>query len=206
MVDISYPSDPIVSMASVKLLKAKPDFWKKGLQALEFFVRSRSIASGERGELISQLICSYASDLTPIPANSSSFPCLKVKDFLLRLMGEKLYNKFLELSRGKNKEIEAVLNGYINFNHFVKVEGYVPQRGDLVEFLHRRAAVVCKSCQVGVDMIIPVILAKPHGKPSKQTLMNYGVDNYSNYDPEFAPTTLCTRLNLLQRSLTLPRA
>ena len=186
-VDISYPSDPIVSMASTKVLVQDPKLWKEGLNVLKSFIRSRSIASGERGELISQLICSYAADLITkgVPARQdSSVPSLKVRDFLSQLMGERHYEEFLSRAEKKEKNIEAVLDGYVNFNHFVKVEGYIPQRGDLVEFLHRRAAVVCKSCQVGVDMIIPVVLRNPHGKPSGQTPVSYGKDNRSSFEAQ----------------------
>ena len=192
-VEVSYPSDPIVSMASITILAEHPEFWREGLKELQTQVKARNVASGERGELVTQLVCSYATDQAFKNLSKSqdlSLPCLKVKDFLLKLFGKELYAGFLKLPN--TRDIEAVLDGYVNFTHFVKVSGYVPQRGDLVEFLHRRAAVVCKNCQVGVDMIIPVILARPHGgRRSKQTLINYGKNEPSSFESKFtSPNSL----------------
>ena len=190
-IDVSYPSDPIVSMASTRRLANSPEFWVEGLKVLKSCVKAESVGNGERGELVSQLVCTYAADLafkaTP-RSGDASFPCLKVEDFLVELMGKKLYKEFLKLPSTEEKDIDAVLNGYINFNQFIKVSKYVPQRRDLVEFLHHRAAVVCKNCQVGADLIIPVILARPHeGEPSKKTRVNYGKREPSSFKCKFAP-------------------
>ena len=62
----------------------------------------------------------------------------------------------------KMKE-DTIAKGLLNFNHFIQVDNYNVNRGDLANFARRRAAVVCKRNTRGVDLIIPIIMDKSYG-------------------------------------------
>ena len=67
-----------------------------------------------------------------------------------------------DISTSKPNALAPLGKGYIRFNHFVSIT-YTPSRKQLLKFLERGAAVLCKHNQCGVDIIIPVLL-DPEGR------------------------------------------
>ena len=64
------------------------------------------------------------------------------------------YGEFVD--RFGTEENRRILNGAMYLTHFIRVDGYCPNRTDLLAFLHRGAGVVCKNKQHGIDLIVPV--------------------------------------------------
>ena len=166
---ISYPSDPIVSTAASEFIQHQPDAIAAALATVESHVQSRIVLGGERGELVAQLLCIIASN----DASKSPVEPVMVKGFLRSLLGTEHY-KQLVLKVGQSKSWEAVSKGLVNFNHFVKVRGYTPNRGDMEEFVRHRAAIMCKDCQRGIDIIIPVVLRQAYGESRVGTQIDLG--------------------------------
>jgi hypothetical protein len=54
-------------------------------------------------------------------------------------------------------ELDLFLNGEVNFNHFIRLETKISYQ-ILVHAYNRNAAIMTKSCALGVDSIIPVLL------------------------------------------------
>ena len=150
---ISYPSDPVVSEAAKALLFAE---WESVISSISHAIISRTINVGALGELAAQIICVLAMDQARMVANGPP----TVEQFLQCISGDKV-------EMGES----TIAKGLLNFNHFVQVEDYNVNRGDLVNFVRRRAAMVCKRNTRGVDLVIPVILNKSYGSVVRETTL-----------------------------------
>ena len=113
---ISYPSDPVVSEAAKALLFAE---WDSVIFSISRAITSRTINVGALGELAMD----QARKMT---------------------MGPPTVEQFLRCISGDEVKMEegTIAKELLNFNHFVQVEDYNVNRGDLVNFVRRRAAMV----------------------------------------------------------------
>ena len=148
---ISYPSDPVVSEAPRDLLRTK---WESVISSISSSIRSRVINVGALGELAAQITCIFAMDQA---LEMTMVDCPPTVEQFLRCISGGLFEMEAET------EDVTLAKGLLNFNHFIEVKGYSVNRGDLVSFIKRRAAVVCKRNTRGVDLIIPVVLNKSYG-------------------------------------------
>ena len=75
-----------------------------------------------------------------------------IYDYLRSLFVEKVFTDIWQ-----NIKDTELAKGWVRFNHFAGVS-YTPTKHDLLEFAKRGAAVYCKECQRGVDLVIPVLI------------------------------------------------
>jgi len=116
------------------------------------------LSKGDRGELIAMTILLLARD----KAGPRATPLLS---FLLALFPQNLGNiiqaatpSFINTEGGNKSLGETFLNSHIWFNHFIKVYRYdVLNREYLWRLIVRGAAVLCATCQRGVDIVIPFL-------------------------------------------------
>ena len=194
----SYPSDPILALASRRLWEvAAPDnassLLSRSLTIVSHLMQSAEVAPGARGELVAQILCLRAADqyysdsgisnpmgapgrpevmrvegwvrflldLDPLSLGTEDQPPLAKRfrkgkgDASAGMVGR--YAEFVD--RFGTEENRGILNGAMYLTHFIKVDGYCPNRTDLLAFLHRGAGVVCKNNQAGIDLIIPVLMS-----------------------------------------------
>lgn len=159
---VSYPSDPLLSAAARSLLvkNSATNLWGTCILQLSESLNNRLTLSGDRGELVGQILCCHAADIV-MGARARSDRSLRVNEFLEALIGAEALEAACSKESLDAQAAQRLLAGHVNFNHFIRVEGYTPNRQDLVKFLQRRAAVICKKGQWGADLIIPVVLEKP---------------------------------------------
>lgn len=157
---ISYPSDPIVSAAASMVFQTHPALIGAALEQLRAHAQSRMVEPGERGELVAQILCTLVME----ELAKSTKSAIPVRAFLEMLCGSD-YSRYVSKGMENDGMGETLLSGLMNFNHFIKVAGYTPSREDMAGFLRRRAAIVCKDCQWGIDLIIPIVLPKAFDKP-----------------------------------------
>jgi len=175
-----YPSEPILAEASAQCTSSIG--WGYPLKALYGHLQNGIVDAGYRGELLSKILCLMAMDDTPKPfpaaaAKGDAIPYfehtqpVKVKDFL---------NKWLAAPSGKGQftdalyqtnirtdsdELERFLNGYVFFNHFVRLERIVSMEA-MVCAWNRGAAIMPKDNAHAFDHVIPVMLAAKNGTPT----------------------------------------
>jgi hypothetical protein len=175
-----YPSEPILSQVSAQYTREIG--WSKPLQALKHYVMTGIVDAGFPGELLTKLTCLLAMDtihLTTAPAEGyGKFTrAVRVRDFLdalispvgtdntaARITISEMLTR-LTSSEGvdrralnvDHKKLETFLNGWVFFNHFIRIEVDLTMP-ILVHAWNRGAAIECKTGTQGVDYVIPVIL------------------------------------------------
>ena len=167
---VSYRSEPLLAHSSfIFISEDKRDLknYDKRLASMLVDLKNTLLSShskpGDRGELIAQVLCMRAFDRVFMLVNEpKNYPrCPTVQEFLRELVGdEKKVKAILDLSQNKEKDLELLLKGKVNFNHFTQIYGYTPTRADMTAFMKRRAAIACQAGQAGIDFIIPVLLEK----------------------------------------------
>lgn len=175
---VSYPSDPLLSAAARSILMDNPkdNLWGVCIWQLSQSLNNRLTLPGDRGELAGQILCCYAADIA-MGKEARSDGSLSVESFLETMIGRDALEAACCKETLHPQAAQRLLAGRINFNHFIRVEGYTPNRQDLIKFLQRRAAVICKKGQWGADLIIPIVLERPlretstaHPKPKRVPL------------------------------------
>src|SRR5579859_2928655 len=176
---IHYPSEPILAEASAQITSEIG--WHYVLKALYHHMQNGIVSTGYRGELLSKVLCLMAMDDTPKPFLVKSVDLanaywehtqpVKVRDFLdhwLTAPGENasftaaLYQKHHHTDA---KELERFLDGYVFFNHFVRLDRIVSLRA-MVCAWNRGAAIMPKENAHSFDHVIPVMLAAEDGTPT----------------------------------------
>jgi hypothetical protein len=181
---IDYPSEPLLAEASAELTSFYG--WDNGLRALIHYAKQGVASQGWRGELVTKILCLMAMDLTlrtklPDPERVSwtYMRPVRVKDFLNHWICPVAGTReFCEILKGvkhdqttdvlnvDDAKLQEFLDGWIFFNHFIKVEENMTL-SMLVHCWNRGAAVMCKDNTTGVDHIIPVIYHDPGDKDTK---------------------------------------
>ena len=174
---IHYPSEPL--LAEVSALCTKSVGWHGPLKALNHYIIGGVVDAGFRGELLTKLTCLMAmdhllnsSEMGRLPPDQLRFSrTVRVSQFLNALITPRTGNKFCEMLRGvtpdkpfpfgtlnvEELKLKTFLDGYVFFNHFIRVEVKVtiPM---LIHAWNRGAAIMCQTGTKGIDHIIPVIL------------------------------------------------
>ncbi|KAJ3362357.1 hypothetical protein GGF32_006192 [Allomyces javanicus] len=107
-----------------------------------------------------------------------------VASLLTGLFGDAHVNR-IRATLGNQPRVMALLDqGLASFTHWVKVE-YQVQPHHLVALFMRSAAILCKTNEKGVDLIIPVVMPNDQGehelKPSAMTFILVQVKNYAKH-------------------------
>ena len=172
-----YPSEPILAEASAQCTSSIG--WGYPLKALYQHLQNGIVDAGYRGELLSKILCLMAMDDTPKPfpaaaATGDAIPYfehtqpVKVKDFLNNWLAapsgkgqftDALYQTNI---RTDSNELERFLNGYVFFNHFIRLERIVSMEA-IVCAWNRGAAIMPKDNAHAFDHVIPVMLAAKTG-------------------------------------------
>ena len=169
---VGYPSEPIVAEAAAQTtLRAG---WAPLIRALYHYLQNGVVSAGYRGELLTKVLCLMAMDDTtrlelPLPTCLGQSRPVKVRDFLDNLLAAPhgfesfsaaLNDKDLQTDR---TERERFLNGYVFFNHFIRLEG--PLSIQKVVFAwNRGAAIMPKENTEAFDHVIPVMLVPENGR------------------------------------------
>ena len=144
-------AEPALSNAAILLLRDLG--WATFLQHLKSAIGSTNADAGYRGELTAQFLLLMASDQTRLDIfddpSSTSIPALPLNSFLSTLIGS--IPNTLEAS---------AQHKYIRFTQFVQLFS-TPTTEILADLWKRSAAGVCKNCNKGCDLIIPVLCLKP---------------------------------------------
>ncbi|RNA30741.1 G2 mitotic-specific cyclin [Brachionus plicatilis] len=175
--EINYPSEPVIAEASAYLMNSIGHH--RMVDILIDCLESSLISKGEKGETISKLILLFAKDKA---ANKDQvqdplkfLDITRVGEFLQTLYGKceekrgSVENDWLCSGKKKHccikmineqiKNASILLNGFINFNHFVPPK-YFMSNTLLVPALKRRAAYQCKQNEKSIDFINPVCINK----------------------------------------------
>ena len=183
---IAYPSDPILSEAARSIMTNR--VWNEVVGRILRNCNSKMMSIGHLGELVGQIVCVYAMDRALESRGSKVLPT--VCEFLQKLTGIKF----------DEERYKDICDGVVNFNHFIQTHGYSPNRGDLVTFMKRRAAVVCKPNERGVDLIIPVVLPSKYGssKDAHKIQLKYDASKWTKrpVDPGESSSVLSKELEM----------
>ncbi len=171
---IIYPSDCVLAMAARDVIAVAG--WDHCINLVQDFISSEMVQIGVRGEWISQVLLLRAVDQFKGVCTVRDLLCKVVGDSRQLELDQVLFRDPRSSERqGANEDDSQqrniILEGMVNFNHFTQVY-YTPTRRDLLHCLIRRAAVVCKRGQVGVDLIIPVALPEKYASPVAEMKLN----------------------------------
>lgn len=201
--EIDYPSEPILAEAAAYLMH-KSDNLNLIIENLRQTVESSLISQGDKGETIAKLILIIAKDKAH-NSNQLSYPLMfhnlsKVGEFIQSLYGKCsidcgnsengwLCESMIEKCAIKiiSKQIEnytQLLNGWINFNHFVKTKFWLKEI-DLVNGLKRCAAIHCRQHQPAIDFIIPVALSKNNFESITCIMVQVKLENQASEPKNF---------------------
>ncbi len=199
---VTFPSEPIVS-AAAQLISLIDGMFERILLALSSFLSNGMLLSsggkGEVGELLSCVIITRIFDLASYrmvmcKSINDRLPLLPLNDVTKHF--EHCYTRALpvvlfmkELFPNNYEQIfqdmchpttphpvpykREFFHSIMQFNHFVKVQ-YKLEKSDLINCLQRSAAIVNKSGEVGIDIVIPI--AVPIN--INQTIDIYNPDTY----------------------------
>jgi hypothetical protein len=182
-VAVSYPSEPILAIASRSYMNGAKDFMEVGLVQLKSYLASGAVQTGHRGELIVRLLNLLAIDRCMSLA--VGVKKVKLREFLmafsrdeakvdlrkitgldpptkadLEMFGQTgiLYDD--SISDSQLYVEERVLDGFVCFTHFIHLGRNGVLSPDLLRYAYRRtAAIVMESGRRGIDWVIPVELA-----------------------------------------------
>jgi hypothetical protein len=90
----------------------------------------------------------------------SMFAPVQLRDLLNQLFGSVTAQEVAEAAKARSEAkglLDLVDCGMVSFTHFVKLSE-TPKMKQLMAIFARGAAILCKNCQRGVDIIIPVLL------------------------------------------------
>jgi hypothetical protein len=166
--NVGYVNDPVLATAAASVTRLNEDAgfitWKRLLTALKSYIASGIVEAGYKGELLVKCILLMCKD-------SFQEPVTKVKDFLNSLYGptrlEAMNNAF-----DSEEAAKLLMDGTINFNHFVYVTELPPKKF-LAHYYSLRMGIFCKRNQELVDLMIVVKLGN-----GEYSLMLVQVKNY----------------------------
>jgi len=171
----TYPSEPIVAAASANLIQGTYG-WANALSVLASYIQTGIVDVGFRGELLTKILCLMAVDKS-MSASASAWPAstywqyaipVKVSVFLDNLIAPhptfKSFTDAIHASPLNDERINRFLDGYVFFNHFLRMEEALTMRV-IVQAWNRGAALQCKTNTALIDHVIPVMLAQPDGLP-----------------------------------------
>jgi hypothetical protein len=188
---VSYTSEPIIAEAAASIMETH---LAAMLYKLESYFRSNFIDYGERSEYIARLFTILVADKVAkeLPPSDIIYNrSISCHDYLVALIGDRLHSILDEHKKDSpNVKWSRFLEGKMFFTHFISCN-YTPTLADLADFFKRGAAVLCKSNQASIDMIIPILLP---------------TDAETNGDNQFySPVLKKTGINLdLKGTATLP--
>ncbi|CAG8650426.1 3991_t:CDS:1 [Funneliformis caledonium] len=150
------PSEPPLAMVAAAIMNHEDirisDILKHWIQR----IRKGSILRGYRGETIAQFILLMVWDkhaaARSSPLSIKFAEPIIIYDYLRSLFVEKVFTDIWQ-----NIKDTELAKGWVHFNHFAGVS-YTLAKRNLLEFAKRGAAVYCKECQRGVDLVIPVLI------------------------------------------------
>jgi hypothetical protein len=169
---VGYTSEPIVAQAAAH--HTAEIGWSLPLLALRDYVNSAVVSAGFRGELLTKVVCLMAADrvskyFPACPTAWTHMRPIKVSTFLDELFNppDKIYASFSDAVRKSNvkhsldqTELERFLNGYIFFNHFVRLQVKLSIEA-ITRAWNRGCALMATTNSVGFDHVIPVMLPLP---------------------------------------------
>ena len=163
--EINYPSEPILAEAAARLMNSNVhDVYLESGEKFTFDTMIRKLNNllaqsivhkGNLGQKIALIILIKAMDLSKHEYLNHPFKFLKivtVKEFLLSLYGQ---DAIVIIKQQLNDD--QLLNGYVNFNHFVHTENEASEI-NYTELIKHCAALHCRQTQTEIDMVIPVCL------------------------------------------------
>ena len=168
---IGYPSEPIVAQAAAH--HTAEIGWSLPLLALRDYVNSAVVSAGFRGELLTKVVCLMAADRTSnsspaCPTEWTYMRPVKVSTFLDELfMAPGNYASFSDAVRQSDvehsvdqTELERFLDGYVFFNHFVRLQVKLSIEA-VTRAWNRGCALMATTNAIGFDHVIPVMLPQP---------------------------------------------
>ena len=205
----SYPVEPILAEAAARLTQMIP--MRILLRHLLKAIRSGMVEAGYRGELAARIIlirawavCARIHRNKTI-ANQYSSP-VYIAEFINALFGIDLVQFVMQqkqeqeleddrdgLSSGhffSQSDVESLANAKILFTSFAYIT-YTPSKEDLLQFLLRGTAIICKRNQKGIDFIIPALLVHGDQYIVDERFISYILFSIKNskYDNQYAEST-----------------
>jgi hypothetical protein len=162
-----YPSDPFLSYAASVLMTSQELLKPSDLLiALRGCIEHKLVDIGNIGELVQQFFYIIARDSVVFGLNSVDFPLapLQYPIFTVKQLLHSLHREaFDALSRVNpgDSELQRLMSGKLSFSHFTH-KNFTPNKKDILKSFLRAEAIVCMPGQAGIDLIIPVLLAKRH--------------------------------------------
>jgi hypothetical protein len=166
------PSEPAIADAASVLL-ATSGLWPDVLKTFHDMCSFGVVDPGIGGETVMAILLLLARDLvvlrqltknhsgnTEKMLSESMFAAVKLGDLLDGLFGSDVTKNIAQATKARAQAknlLDLVDYGMVSFNHFVKLSD-TPTQKQLMSIFARGAAILCKSCQRGIDIIIPVLL------------------------------------------------
>ena len=154
---VGYVSEPVVCEAACRLWSDEAVLERILDHLVIYTKRTNTYSKGNMGELTAMAVlciswnkaCDYQRAAMAVK-DDDCFPfsrLITVRAYLTALFGDKA-----------SADIpEPLSSGVVYFSHFCKIH-YKPSKNACLDFFRRGAAIICKSCELGIDLIIPVIL------------------------------------------------
>uniref|UniRef100_A0A1D1XK08 Cytochrome c-type biogenesis protein CycH n=1 Tax=Anthurium amnicola TaxID=1678845 RepID=A0A1D1XK08_9ARAE len=166
----SLPSEPILAEAASRIINDPSVDVSELLNVLASTFREGVVLGGYRGELVARFLLLRAWDVacnkritsTTLTVSNQYSLSMTLGDFLKTLLVAETYKElapYLEDEKDSAYIQSTLCNALIRFTHFIKVT-YTPSRQELLQFFIRGAAVLCKECEKGADIIIPIFMGK----------------------------------------------
>jgi hypothetical protein len=152
------PSEPILSEAAYWLMSSE---LFKPADALKGILGGFSVDSGDHGELLAMLLFILARDRAVGPADSFGSPkngarSCSVNTFLSSLFVESAWKTAIKDRESAVKELSG--DSKLYFSHFIKIHQFkLLDVKYIMRQMARGAAILCATCQNGVDLLIPFI-------------------------------------------------
>lgn len=145
---ITYPSEPVLSLAALKILK------DHACLIFEDLTKFSDFLFGDIGDIGEFIVCTLF--LLATPEMSLNTPYCSAREFLFNIVGPQ---QMSDLENDKNPNTRKILKGKICLSHFRKYREFLGSPLEYLQFavlLH--CGFYCPNGFRGVDAVIPVIL------------------------------------------------
>jgi hypothetical protein len=170
------PMEPALAFASACLTSIIG--WSNLIKSLNSMIADTAVEGGSRGEIAAQLVMLMTMDSVSkltyelqvtreVNVDETSMKSVRVREFLDSLLGPARSNVADNVSEEKYKQLDQWIRVY----QFVPIYSTVTA-DDLVTAFNRFSAFVCKRCNPGCDLIIPVFCGE-EGEEVRKDRMSY---------------------------------
>lgn len=187
--DTVQPAEPLLALAAAQIARSTKLNYAV---ALDENLQGPSLDKGDRGELVAMLILLLARDaaVKRDPERPEQHH-VKLVDMMEKLLGQRWHENVLKAlpsrlrtNDDKKSFEDAFEESIVYFTQFIKVHNSDVINRELLWFaIARGAAIMCKDCQKGVDLIIPFVVGNQNVGPKTISAIFIQVKNDASFGP-----------------------